>query len=125
MKDRVMLGLWRFMLKAPAFMMEKSVAQEKKKFEAAKGFMTEEHRRVHHCVVRELPVLGKPLSPEFVAKKIDLRVERVESIFDDLEKNMTFLFRNTKREVAWAYPVTVDQTPHRVTFSSGEQLYAA
>ena len=125
MKDRVMLGLWRFMLKAPASMMEKSVAREKKKFEAAKGFMTEEHRRVHHCVVRELPVLGKPLSPEFIAKKLDLPVERVASLLDDLEEHMTFLFRNKNREVIWAYPVTVDKTPHRVTFSSGEQLYAA
>jgi hypothetical protein len=38
---------------------------------------------------------------------------------------MTFLFRNEQGSVTWAYPVTVDQTPHRVTFSSGEQVYAA
>ena len=38
---------------------------------------------------------------------------------------MTFLFRNPAGDVTWAYPVTVDQTPHQVTFSSGEKLYAA
>jgi hypothetical protein len=38
---------------------------------------------------------------------------------------MTFLFRNEQGAVAWAYPVTVDRTPHYVTFSTGEQVYAA
>jgi len=38
---------------------------------------------------------------------------------------MTYLYRNARGEVTWAYPVTVDHTPHRVTFSSGEQIYAA
>ena len=27
--------------------------------------------------------------------------------------------------VTWAYPVTTDQTPHHVTFSSGEEVHAA
>lgn len=125
MKDRVMLGLWRFMVKVPASMMEKSVAQGKKKFEDAKGFMTEEHRRVHHFAVRQLPLIGKPLTPEFVAEKMDLPAARVNAILDDLEEHMTFLFRNKNGEVTWAYPVTLDKTPHEVTFSSGEKLYAA
>ena len=44
---------------------------------------------------------------------------------DDLEKHLTFLFRNAAGAVTWAYPVTVEQTPHRIVLSSGEQLYAA
>ena len=51
--------------------------------------------------------------------------ELVTEILDGLEKHMTFLFRNDRGEVTWAYPVTVDETPHQVTFSTGEQLYAA
>ena len=27
--------------------------------------------------------------------------------------------------VTWAYPVTVDQTPHHLTFNTGEKIYAA
>jgi hypothetical protein len=49
----------------------------------------------------------------------------VNTILDDLEKKLTFLFRNEEGAVAWAYPVTVDKTPHHLTFSTGEQLYAA
>jgi len=127
MKDRIMLGLWKYMLSVPPFIMDmkKQVAKEKMRFEAAMGFMTEDHRCIHHFVVRELPRAGKPLAPEFISAKLDLPHGRVVSVLDDLEKHMTFLFRNKQREVTWAYPVTVDKTPHHLTFSSGEQIYAA
>jgi hypothetical protein len=42
-----------------------------------------------------------------------------------LEKNMTFVYRGDGESVTRAYPVTVDRTPHRLAFSSGEQTYAA
>lgn len=127
MKDRVMLGLWKYMLSVPSFIMDmkKQVAREKMRFEAAMGFMTEDHRRVHHFAVRELPNAGKPLSPDFIARKLDLPGDRVVSVLNDLEKHMTFLFRNKQGAVTWAYPVTIDKTPHHLTFSSGEEVYAA
>jgi hypothetical protein len=87
--------------------------------------MTETHRRIHHFVVRALPRSGQPLTPEFIAAQLALPVDQVIPILDDLEKHMTFLFRNPQGAVIWAYPVTVEKTPHRITFSSGEQLYAA
>ncbi len=127
MKDRIMLGLWKYMLSIPPFLMDmkKQLARGKMRYEAAMGFMTGDHRRVHHFVVRELPDAGKPLSPEFIAGKLGLHRDRVVSVLNDLEKHITFLFRNAQGEVTWAYPVTVEKTPHRLTFSSGEQVYAA
>jgi hypothetical protein len=127
MKNRLMLGLWKYMFSVPSFLIDpkKQLERQKMRFEAAMGFMTEDHRRVHHFAVRELPQAGKPLSPEFIAGKLGLPRERVVSVLDDLEKHMTFLFRNRQGEVTWAYPVTVDKTPHHLTFSSGEQVYAA
>jgi hypothetical protein len=127
MKDRIMLGLWKYMLSIPPFLMDmkKQLAQEKMRFEAAMDFMSESHRRVHHFVVRELPIAGKPLSPDLIAQNLGLTREQVVSVLTDLEKHMTFLFRNKQGEVTWAYPVTVDKTPHHLTFSSGEQIYAA
>ena len=76
-------------------------------------------------VVRELPNAGEPLSPEFIAQELDLPVSRVNLILEELEKHLTFLFRNKQGAVTWAYPVTVDRTPHHVTFNTGEQIYAA
>lgn len=127
MKNRLMLGLWKYMFTVPSFLIDpkKQLERQKMRFEAAIGFMTEDHRRVHHFVVRELPNVGKPLSPEFIAGEVGLPREQIVSVLDDLEKHMTFLFRNTQGEVTWAYPVTVDKTPHHLTFSSGEQVYAA
>ncbi len=125
MKDKLMLGLWRYMIKVPPSLWEKQIYKAKQKFEAENSFLSKEHGLVHHFVVRELPHAGKPLSPEFVANNLNLSIDRVKTILGDLEKRMTFLFRNKKGEVVWAYPVTVDKTPHHLTFSTGEQLYAA
>ena len=89
------------------------------------AFMSEDHHRVRDFVVVELPRIASPLSAALIAERLNLPVERVTGILDDLEKHMTFLYRNPQGEVTWAYPVTVEHTPHRVTFSSGEQIYAA
>ena len=35
------------------------------------------------------------------------------------------LVRDERGAVVWAYPFTVEATPHRITFDSGETLYAA
>jgi|WetSurMetagenome_2_1015567.scaffolds.fasta_scaffold223431_2 hypothetical protein len=92
---------------------------------AGLAFMTDEHHRVRNFVVRELPRVGSPLTPEFIARSLSLTVERVKVLLDELEKHMTFLFRNEAGAVVWAYPVTVDPTPHRIRFGTGESLYAA
>jgi hypothetical protein len=87
--------------------------------------MTAEHHQVRNLVVREIPRIGKPLSPEWIAQSLSLSLAQTQTILDDLEKHMTFLFRNDQGAVTWAYPVTVDKTPHRVMLSTGEQVYAA
>ncbi len=125
MKRSLLLGFGRHMLPVPGPLWRRQVYQSAEQTNAGLAFMTETHRRVHHCVVRELPRSGQPLAPEYIAGQLDLPVDRVITILDDLEKHKTFLFRNPQGAVIWAYPVTVEKTPHRVTFSSGEQIYAA
>src|SRR5574337_151466 len=92
MKDRVMLGLWKYMVSLPPFLVDmgKQLERTKTRFEAAAGFMTPDHRRVHHFVVRELPVAGKPLPPDLISEKLRLPRERVVSVLNDLEQHMTF-----------------------------------
>jgi hypothetical protein len=125
MQKKLMIGFWRYILKAPPFLWEKHISKARKRFEAEYGLLSKEHRLLHHFVVRELAYVGEPLSPAYIAEKCDLPIERVEDILDELEKRMTFLFRNEDRHVLWAYPVTVEKTPHHLSFSTGEQLYAA
>jgi hypothetical protein len=52
-------------------------------------------------------------------------LEKVIPILDELERKITILCRNVEGSVTWAYPVSVDETPQRITFSTGEQIYAA
>ncbi len=125
MKNTFMIGLWRYILKLPPFLWEKQVALATKKFEAENSFMSGEHRLVHHFVVKELPYAGKPLSPERIATTLGLALSHVNTILDDLETHLTFLFRNDTGNVVWAYPVTVEKTPHQVRFQTGEHVYAA
>jgi hypothetical protein len=125
MKNKLMMGLWKVMINVPPFLWEKQIAKGRKKYADHLAFMSGEHRLVHHFVVRELPFAAKPLSPEFIASALHIPIERTISILNDLEAHMTFIFRNTAGSVVWAYPVTVEKTPHQVMFHTGEQLYAA
>ena len=125
MNIHVMKGFWRYMIKIPPSLWQKEVSKHARKAKAKLAFMSDDHRRVHHWVVKELPTTGKPLSPKTISEELDLPGNRVAVVLNDLEKNMTFLFRNGDGDVIWAYPVTVEKTPHHLTFSSGEQIYAA
>ena len=120
MDDSLLLGLWRYMLPIP-----RPIWQSQVRGDAKLDFMSEEHHDVRDFVVTELPRVGGPLTPEFIAQELSLSLPQVAGILDNLEEHLTFLFRNEQGAVAWAYPVTVEQTPHRVTLSTGEQAYAA
>ena len=125
MRNNLLLGIWRLIVALPAPLWQQEVARQARASAAALGFMSAEHHRVRDFVVRELPRARRPLTPAAIAESLDLPVERVRALLEELEKHMTFLFRNEQGEVTWAYPVTVERTPHRVTFSTGEQVYAA
>jgi hypothetical protein len=125
MKNKIFLAFWRFMVPMPESALHKHVTDNGHEESPALAFMTADHHRVRNFVVSELPRAAAPLSTELIAGRLDLPVERVVVLLDDLEKHMTFLFRNPQGAVEWAYPVTAARTPHKVTFSSGEKLYAA
>jgi hypothetical protein len=125
MNKNLLLGTARHMLPIPRWVWQGQVSQQAKHGDASLDFMTAEHHLIRNFVVRELPRVGKPLPPDFIAQSLNLPTAQVTVILEELEKHMTFLFRNEQGAVTWAYPVTVDVTPHRVTFSTGEQVYAA
>jgi hypothetical protein len=125
MSDKLLVGFGRHMIPIPHMIWHRQMARTARKIEAGLSFMSDEHHLVRDFVVRELPKVGKPLSPEFIAQKLNLSVDRVKLILDKLEKRLTFLFRNEQGAVVWAYPVTVENTPHHAIFSTGEQVYSA
>ena len=125
MGNKLLAGVWRTMVGVPPFLWEKQIEKARYKVKKSTRFMSSEHRRVHQYVVRELPRVGGAISAERVSGDLALDRERTIGILRDLEKYLTFLVRDEQGSVVWAYPVTVEKTPHRITFDSGEQLYAA
>ena len=112
MNNPLLLGLWRLTVSVPPRLWQAVISKQARDAVASLGFMSEDHHRVRDFAVRELPCVDQPL-------------DRVNALLDELEQRMTFLFRGDGEAVTWAYPVTVDRTPHHVTFSSGETCYAA
>ena len=125
MSDWLKVGVWRHMLRLPPKIGPRRVGKLADRAKAEVGALSEEHRIVHHFVVRELPRTEGPLAPQVVAENLRIPLDRVIQILDDWEARKAILFRNDQGAVVWAYPVTAAETPHRLTFKSGERLYAA
>ena len=123
--DTILIGQGRHITRISREEWESELATVPQHFEKKLSFMTAEHHLVRYFVVRELPLAGEPLSIEVIAKQVELPASRVTAILDDLEQHLMCLYRNPQGMVAWAYPVTVDVTPHQIAYSTGEQGYAA
>ena len=124
MKDRLLLGLGRFMIPIPRVVWLRAMKANARTVRIELGFMSADHHRVRDFVVMELPRRGAPLPPEAIAAALDLALPRVRALLDELEKHLLFVFRNERGEVTWAYPVTVEATPHHAHFSTGEEAYS-
>ena len=125
MSKSLLLGLWRFLLRIPRPIWQREVFRSTRAAKKSLAFMTADHHKIRDFVVREMPRIAKPIPPETIAQGLNMTPDQVVSILDELEKKLTFLYRNEQSAVTWAYPVTVEQTPHRITFGTGEQIYAA
>jgi hypothetical protein len=113
------------MLRVPAVIWKRNVRSEARRASARLEFMGPDHHRVRNYVVTELARTQQPLGPDAIADGVGLDAERVREILDALEAKLTFVYRSDGRNVDWAYPVTAEQTPHRITFDSGERFFGA
>ncbi len=125
MEENVLLGRERYIVDIPQATWRQRLAQVPEHSQTRLRFMTDAHHQVRYFVVKELVRGQKPIAPEFIAEMLALPLEQVKIILDELESKLFFLVRNAQGAVAWAYPMTVEKTPHRLKFDTGEQLYAA
>ncbi len=125
MGDTLLMRHKRRMFRLPAAIWRRNVRSEAHRAAARLEFMGPDHHRIRNFVVAELPRAQQPLSPEAIAAGVSLDIERVREILDELEAQLTFLYRRDGRNVDWAYPVTAEKTPHRVTLDNGERFFAA
>ena len=125
MSERILIGKGREIASIPRPQWEAQLSRLPYRMKTRLSFMTRAHHHVRYFVVRELPRIGRAIPPELIAEKLRLPLARVNAILDELEANLFFLVRNKRGHVSWAFPITADKTPHRLSFSSGERTYAA
>jgi hypothetical protein len=124
MRDSILLGLGRWMIPIPGMVWRRVVRANASQIAGTLRFMTPDHHRLRDFAVDRLFRAGVPLPADEIARSLNLSPRRVGEILDDLERHLTFLFRSSGPEVTWAYPVTVDETPHRAIASTGEEAYS-
>ena len=124
MRDAILLGLGRWMIPIPAMVWRRVMRANARKARHSLAFMTPDHHRVRDFAVDRLLRTGTPLAPDEIARSLALSPQRTGEILDELERHLTFLFRSAGPDVTWAYPVTVDKTPHRAVASTGEEAYS-
>jgi len=125
MEEKVLLGQDQQMLDIPQAMWKQHLTQIPQHSQGRLSFMTEKHHQVRYFVVRELVNGRKPVEPELISEMQNIPLDQVEVILEELERKLFFLVRDRQDAVAWAYPMTVEPTPHRLIFSTGEQLYGS
>ncbi len=122
--DRILLGLGKHLIQVPRVVWQPLLRASARRARASLSFFSSDHHRVRDFVVRELPRIGAPLGPGAIAEGLELGLPRVREILDELEAGKIFLFRGDGETVTWAYPVTVEETPHAVRFGTGEEAYS-
>ncbi|MFZ1041650.1 MAG: hypothetical protein WCA79_07490 [Anaerolineales bacterium] len=125
MEEKILLGRDKNIIKAPESTWKQHLTQISQHSQSRLSFMTETHHQIRYFVVKELANRQEPIEPEFISKELNIPFELVKSILEELERKLFFLVRNEGGAVAWAYPVTVETTPHKLSFASGERLYGA
>ncbi len=125
MEGTVLLGQGQQIVEIPQDTWKQALAQIPQHNQSRLSFMTETHHQVRYFVVKELARRQQPLEDALIAQELNLPLERVQPILEELESKLFFLARNERGAVAWAYPVTVEPTPHKLHFPSGERLYGA
>ena len=125
MEEKVLLGRDREIVEIPWATWKQDLAHIPQHSQARLSFMTDAHHQIRYFVVKEIVLRQKPIEPELISDELDIPLERVNFLLEELERKLFFLVRNEKGAVAWAYPVTVETTPHKLSFASGERLFGA
>ncbi len=125
MGETILIGRGRKFTSMPRTEWEDQLSKIPQSMKTRLSFMTRQHHLVRYFVVRHLPRMGGPIPPEMIAEKLHIPLRRVASILAELEEKLFFLVRDGRGDVTWAYPVTAAETPHRLSFSTGERIFAA
>lgn len=119
------MGIGKYVVPIPRVIsnkgLEKGVSGAKKRAQ----LLTEEERKVHHYVVDRMSTAKKPITAELISDELGMPLKVVEEIVDKLEVLKTFLYRSNGEGINWAYPLSLDDTGHKLIVNTGESFNAA
>jgi len=87
--------------------------------------LTQEERKAHHFIVKQMAIAKEPITIEFIGEKLNMSLNRVKEIVEKLEAMKTFCYRYDSPGINWAYPLSLENTGHKMTAGTGEQFFAA
>ena len=73
MRKHVLLGLGRYAIPLPSVVWKRGISKSAQKAIRVAS-MSEEYHLVRDFVVRAIPRVGEPLSPEFIGQELDFKV---------------------------------------------------
>ena len=125
LKRRMLMGIGRFMIPIPRVIASRGLEKGVSGARAKADLLSTEERKIHYFIVNKMAGTKTPLTAEQVAKELDMPVDRVEATIDKLEDLKTYLYRSDGKGINWAYPLSLEDTGHRMTDSTGERFFAA
>ncbi len=124
-EESILLGRSNQIMEFPQAAWKAELSHVPQHSQSRLSFMAPAHHQVRYFVVKELANRQQPIEAASISEQVNIPLEQVSSILDELEQKLFFLVRNERGAVAWAFPVTVEPTPHKLYFASGERLYGA
>lgn len=124
MGDALKVEVHGRMLPVPGLVWRSAVRVVGRGARAAYGKLSPLQRVVRAEAVRRLPGADGPLAPEVLAEAVGAELDAVVAALGSLERRMSFLVLD-EGAVAWAFPFTATETPHHLTFATGERRDAA
>jgi hypothetical protein len=125
MTTYTLLGRGRELDKQPVAEWQAAVRRGAGNMRHRLDFMSAEHHAVRNFAVTALPRFNRPIPLTEVASHVRLPVSRVQAIAEELERHLFFLVRDEAGDIAWAFPVTAERTPHEMQLSTGERAFGA
>ena len=124
-KRKMLMGIGGFMIPIPRMIAAKGLEKGVSGGKAKAARLLADERKVHHFIVRKMAVVTEPITARLVSEELGLELGMVENTIDKLEEMKTFLYRSDGLGIDWAYPLSLDNTGHRMTASTGERFFAA
>ncbi len=125
MKRKMYMGIWRFMLPLPLAISAQGLKRGVSGAKTKADLLSKEERKAHHFIVKQMAIAKESITAEFIGEKLTISLNRVKDIVEKLEAMKTFCYRSDSQGINWAYPLSFENTGHRMTVSTGEQFFAA